>query len=37
VGEGPLGVSGGNATDEMWVDYIKNQTPPEPVDNFNVT
>ena len=27
----------GSHTDEMWVDYIKNQTPPEPDDNFNVT
>ena len=27
----------GNVTDEMWVEYIKNQTPPEPDDNFNVT
>jgi putative transposase len=24
-------------TDEVWVEYIKNQTPPEPDDNFNVT
>jgi hypothetical protein len=23
-------VSSGNVTDEMWFDYIKNQTPPEP-------
>jgi hypothetical protein len=30
-------VSSGNVTDEMWVDYIKNQTLPEPDDNFNVT
>jgi len=29
-------VSSRNVTDEMWVDYIKNQTPPED-DNFNVT
>ena len=28
--------SGGNVTDE-WADYIKNQTPPEPDDDFNVT
>jgi putative transposase len=28
--------SSGNETDEMWVDYIKKQTPPEPDDNFNV-
>jgi putative transposase len=27
----------GSHTDEMWVDYIKNQTPPESDDNFNVT
>jgi len=30
-------VSSGNVTDEMWADYIKNQTAPEPDDNFNVT
>jgi len=24
-------------TDEMWTEYIKNQTPPEPDDGFNVT
>ncbi len=30
-------VSSGNVTDDMWVEYIKNQTPPEPDDNFNVT
>jgi hypothetical protein len=29
--------SSGDVTDEMWVDYIKNQTPREPDDNFNVT
>jgi hypothetical protein len=23
--------------DEMWVDYVKNQTPLDPDDNFNVT
>jgi putative transposase len=33
VGEG----FSGNVTDEMWADYIKNQTPTEPDDNFNVT
>jgi len=27
----------GSHTDEMWVDYIKNQTPLKPDDNFNVT
>jgi len=30
-------VSSGNVTDEMWTEYIKNQTPPEPDDSFNVT
>jgi putative transposase len=30
-------MSSGNVIDEMWVDYIKSQTPPEPDDNFNVT
>ena len=30
-------VSRGNVTDDMWIDYIKNQAPPEPDDNFNVT
>ena len=30
-------VSSGNVTDEMWAEYIKNQTPPEPDDDFNVT
>jgi hypothetical protein len=29
--------SSGNVTDEAWVEYIKNQVPPEPDDNFNVT
>jgi len=23
--------------DDMWQDYIQNQTPPEPEDNFGVT
>jgi putative transposase len=27
----------GVATDEVWIEYIKNQKPPEPDDNFNVT
>jgi len=27
----------GNVTDEIWLEYIKNQTPPEPDDNFDVT
>jgi len=26
----------GNVTDEMWKEYIKNQKPPEPDDDFNV-
>ena len=29
--------SSGNVTDEVWLEYIKNQTPPEPDDNFEVT
>ena len=29
--------SSGNVTDEVWMDYIKNQSPPEPDDNFNVS
>jgi putative transposase len=29
--------SSGNVTDDVWVEYIKNQKPPEPDDNFNVT
>ena len=29
--------SSGNVTDEVWLEYIKNQTPPEPDDNFDVT
>jgi putative transposase len=27
----------GNVTDEVWAEYIKNQTPREPDDDFNVT
>ena len=26
-----------NVTDEVWAEYIKNQTPPEPDDDFRVT
>ncbi|MDZ7769918.1 MAG: IS200/IS605 family transposase [Woeseiaceae bacterium] len=26
----------GNVTDEVWKEYIKNQTPPEPDDDFQV-
>ena len=29
-------VSSGNVTDEAWKEYIKNQKPPEPDDNFDV-
>lgn len=28
--------SSGNVTDEVWQEYIKNQKPPEPDDNFVV-
>lgn len=28
--------SSGNVTDEVWKEYIKNQQPPEPDDNFIV-
>ncbi len=26
----------GNVTDEAWKEYIKNQKPPEPDDDFDV-
>lgn len=26
----------GNVTDEVWKEYIENQTPPEPDDDFEV-
>jgi hypothetical protein len=29
--------SSGNVTDEVWTEYIKNQKPPQPDDNFSVT
>ncbi len=29
--------SSGNVTDEVWMEYIKNQVRPEPDDNFKVT
>lgn len=29
--------SSGNVTDEVWMEYIKNQAPSEPDDNFKVT
>lgn len=28
--------SGGNVTDEVWKEYIKNQRSPEPDDDFTV-
>ena len=28
--------SSGNVTDEVWKEYIKNQKPPEPDDDFEV-
>ena len=28
--------SSGNVTDEVWKEYIKNQKPPEPDDDFTV-
>jgi putative transposase len=36
-GRGYWAASSGNVTDEIWVEYIQNQAPPEPDDNFNVT
>ena len=36
-GRGYWVASSGNVTDEVWVEYIKNQMPPEPDDNFKVT
>ena len=29
-------VSSGNVEDEVWKEYIENQKPPEPDDNFDV-
>jgi putative transposase len=29
-------VTSGNVTDEVWKEYIENQKPPEPDDNFDV-
>jgi REP-associated tyrosine transposase len=29
--------SSGNVTDEVWMEYIRNQVPPEPDDDFKVT
>jgi len=36
-GRGYWVASSGNVTDEVWAEYIKNQKPPEPDDDFNVT
>ena len=36
-GRGYWAASSGNVTDEVWAEYIKNQKPPEPDDDFNVT
>jgi putative transposase len=36
-GRGYWVASSGNVTDEVWVEYIKSQKPPEPDDNFSVT
>jgi len=32
-----VATSAGNVTDEVWMEYIKNQKLPEPDDNFSVT
>jgi hypothetical protein len=42
LGPAPAGqsywvASSGNVTDEVWIEYIKNQKPPEPDDNFTAT
>ena len=37
AGQGDWVASSGNVTDEAWVEYIKNQTPPEPDDNVRAT
>ena len=29
-------MSSGNVTDDMWIEYIKNQVPPEPDDNLDL-
>ncbi len=36
-GRGYWVASSGNVTDEVWAEYIKNQKPPEPDDDFKVT
>jgi len=35
-GRGYWVASSGNVTDGVWKEYIKNQKPPEPDDDFNV-
>ena len=37
AGERLLGVGSGNVTEDVWAGYIKNQTPLQPDDDFNVT
>src|ERR1700677_2111082 len=36
-GRGYWVATSGNVTDEVWAEYIKNQTAPEPDDDFKVT
>jgi len=36
VGQGYWVCSSGNVTDEVWKEYIKNQKPPHPDDDFEV-
>src|SRR6202167_6660075 len=36
-GRGYWVASSGNVTDDVWAEYIKNQTAPEPDDDFKVT
>ena len=37
AGETLSGVGSGNATEEVWAGWIKNQTPQKPDDDFKVT
>ncbi len=36
MGEGYWVASSGNVTDDVWKEYIKNQKPPDPDDEFHV-
>ena len=36
MGEGYWVVTSGKVTDDVWKEYIENQNPPEPDDNFKV-